>query len=58
MQAIYNKMENVTLLKVWSSDLERRNQLGDVQKIIILKRIVESITSNVFQYNNNKTQKK
>jgi hypothetical protein len=51
-------MENITLLRVWSSDVERRNQLGDVQKIIILKRIVEPMASNLYQYNNNKTQKK
>jgi hypothetical protein len=38
-----NKMENVRLLEVWSSDCERRNQLRDVQKRIILKRIVGPI---------------
>jgi hypothetical protein len=54
MQAM-NKMENVRLLKVWSSDCERRNQLRDVQKRIVLKRIVEPIASNVYQYNYNIT---
>jgi len=43
-----NKMENVRLLKVWSSNCERLNQLGDVQKRIILKIIVEPVASNVF----------
>lgn len=43
MQAM-NKMKNVRLLKVWSSDCERRNQLGEGQKRIILKRIVEPVT--------------
>jgi len=42
MQAM-NKMENVRLFKICSSDCERRNQLGDVQKRIILQRIVESV---------------
>ena len=38
-----NKMENVRLLKLCSSYCERHNQLGDVQKRIILKIIVEPV---------------
>ena len=57
MRAI-NEMENVKLLEVFSSDCERRKQLGDVQKRIILKRIVEPIASNVYRHNYKKTQKK
>jgi hypothetical protein len=42
MQAI-NKMENASFLKIWSNDLEGRNQVGDIEKKIILKTIVEPI---------------
>jgi hypothetical protein len=38
-----NKTENVRLLKVCSSDCEWRKQLGDVQKRIMLQRIVEPV---------------
>jgi hypothetical protein len=54
MQAI-NKIENIGLFKVWSGD---RDQLGEVQKRIILKRIAEPIASNVCQYNCSRTEKK